>query len=302
MRVLSLFDGMACGMLALQKAGFEVERYVAYEIDKYAVQTSSHNFPMIEHRGDVFKANFTEFLGFDAVIGGSPCTKWSNARTAGRETTPEGIGWELYMQFVRAVNEVKPKWFIYENNKSMSKEIRKTISETFGFEPDCINSGLVSAQNRMRLYWVGKRNENGTYSKVTIDRPVDRGVVISDILDVPFSARLIMDKPFRIVSEKNSGVVALLEIKAPDTVKRVYGINGKAPTLTTCGGGHREPKILQGGLVRKLSVDECKKLQTVPVRYEFPVSNSQAYKMLGNGWTVDVIAHLLAYIPREALV
>lgn len=298
MKVLSLFDGMACGMLAMQKCGIAVDRYVAYEIDKYAVQTSSHNFPNIEHRGDVFKADFTEFVGFDAVVGGSPCTKWSNARTTGRETRPEGIGWELFMQFVRAVHEVKPKWFVYENNKSMSKEICKTISETFGFDPTCINSGLVSAQNRWRLYWVGKRNEDGTYSKVDIEQPFDRGMVISDILDIPHSAQLIMDKPFQVVSQKHSGVVALLEIKATDIVKRVYGINGKAPTLTTCGGGHREPKIMQGGLVRKMSVNECKRLQTVPDSYEFPVSNSQAYKMLGNGWTVDVIAHILTHLSE----
>lgn len=301
MKVLSLFDGMACGMLAMQKAGIEVDRYVAYEIDKYAVQTSSHNFPMIEHRGDVFKADFTEFFGFDAVMGGSPCTKWSNARTTGRETMPEGIGWELFMQFVRAVKEAQPKWFIYENNKSMSKEIRKTISETFGFDPDCINSGLVSAQNRWRLYWVGKRNEDGSYSKVEIAQPTDRRIVISDILDIPHSVRLIMDKPFLVVSKNNSGVVALLEIKATDIVKRVYGINGKAPTLTTCGGGHREPKIMQGNLVRKLSVNECKRLQTVPDSYEFPVSNSQAYKMLGNGWTVDVIAHLITATQQNQI-
>lgn len=172
---MSLFDGMACGMLAMQAAGITVDRYVAYEIDKYAVQTSSHNFPMIEHRGDVFKADFTEFFGFDFVIGGSPCTYWSIAQKNNRETEASGIGWELFSQYVRAVREAKPRWFIYENNKSMSKAIRKSIDETFGFEAVEINSKLVSAQNRQRLYWVGKRNSDGTYSKVNVELPEDRG-------------------------------------------------------------------------------------------------------------------------------
>ena len=181
--VLSVFDGMACGMLAMQSAGIKVDRYVAYEIDKYAVQTSSHNFPMIEHRGDVFEADFTEFEGFDFLIGGSPCTYWSIAQKNNRETVASGMGWELFSQYVRALHEAKPKFFVYENNKSMSKAIRASIDETFGFEAICINSALVSAQNRQRLYWVGKRNEDGTYSKVDIEQPEDRGILLKDVLD-----------------------------------------------------------------------------------------------------------------------
>ncbi len=183
MKVLSLFDGMACGMLAMQAAGIKVDRYVAYEIDKYAVQTSSHNFPMIEHRGDVFHADFTEYSGFDFLVGGSPCTYWSIAQKNNRETEASGMGWELFSQYVRALNEAKPMWFIYENNKSMSNAIRESITETFGFEPVCINSALVSAQNRQRLYWVGKRNPNGTYSRVRVDQPEDRGILLRDVLD-----------------------------------------------------------------------------------------------------------------------
>lgn len=183
MKVLSLFDGMACGMLAMESAGIEVDRYVAFEIDKYAVQTSSHNFPMIEHRGDVFQADFTEFYGFDFLVGGSPCTYWSIAQTKNRETVASGMGWELFSQYVRALHEAKPKYFIYENNKSMSKSIRASIDETFGFEAVLINSALVSAQSRQRLYWVGKRNDDGTYSKVLVEQPEDRGILLRDILE-----------------------------------------------------------------------------------------------------------------------
>lgn len=190
MKVLSLFDGMSCGMLAMKSAGIDMtsregeNRYVAYEIDKYAIEVSKHNFPMIEHKGDVFKADFTEYKGFDFVIGGSPCTYWSIAQQPGkRETEAHGMGWDLFQQYVRAIKEAEPKYFIYENNKSMAPAIRESISGAFGFEPICINSALVSAQNRQRLYWVGIRNEDGTYRKADIEQPEDRGILLKDILE-----------------------------------------------------------------------------------------------------------------------
>lgn len=182
-RVLSLFDGMACGMLAMLRGGLDVDEYFAYEIDKYAIKTATHNFPMIKECGDVFKADFTQYEGIDYVVGGSPCTYWSIAQKNNRETEASGLGWELFSQYVRAIHEAKPKFFIYENNKSMSNAIRESISKEFGFEPICINSALVSAQNRNRLYWVGKRNFDGTYSKVDVKQPEDRGILLKDILD-----------------------------------------------------------------------------------------------------------------------
>ena len=180
---MSLFDGMACGMIAMQLAGGEVESYDAYEIDKYAIKTAQHNFPMIKEHGDVFGADFTQYEGVDFLIGGSPCTYWSIAQTKNRETVASGMGWELFSQYVRALCEAKPKYSIYENNKSMSKQIRESIDATFGFEAVLINSALVSAQNRQRLYWVGKRNEDGTYSKVPVEQPEDRGILLRDILE-----------------------------------------------------------------------------------------------------------------------
>lgn len=183
MKVLSLFDGMACGMIAMQLAGVEVESYDAYEIDKYAIKTAQHNFPMIKEHGDVFAADFTQYKGVDFLIGGSPCTYWSIAQTKNRETVASGMGWELFSQYVRALHEAKPKYFIYENNKSMSKDIRASIDKAFGFEAVLINSTLVSAQNRQRLYWVGKRNADGTYSKVNVEQPADRGILLKDVLD-----------------------------------------------------------------------------------------------------------------------
>ena len=182
--VLSLFDGMSCGMLAFLKLGIKPSNYYAYEIDKYAIKTTKHNFPNIKQCGDVFEADFTQYEGIDYLIGGSPCTFWSIAQLPDkRETTASGLGWELFSQYVRALNEAKPKYFLYENNKSMSKAIYKSISDTFGFEPILINSALVSAQNRNRYYWCGKKNEDGTYSKVDIPQPEDRGILLKDILE-----------------------------------------------------------------------------------------------------------------------
>ena len=423
MKVLSLFDGMACGMIAMRIAGVEVESYDAYEIDKYAIKTAQHNFPMIQEHGDVFGADFTQYEGVDFLIGGSPCTYWSIAQTKNRETIASGMGWELFSQYVRALHEAKPKYFIYENNKSMSKAIRASIDETFGFEAVLINSALVSAQNRQRLYWVGKRNEDGTYSKVNVEQPSDRGILLKDVLDNAVAMRekahtidanyykggnftslnkqsgkrLMAFEPINVTADdkshtvkaqyykngianfisndgfdatavaepvrcmqyelkeayvRDSGCVARLDMpKCHDILTRVYGWNGKCQTLTAHGGGNTEPKVfdfysvcfnysiefdddgkpikaigkdgkeitiyevrdgkitikgkqypikLKDGfyIIRKLTVSECKRLQTVPEWYEFPVSDSQAYKMLGNGWTCEVIAHILKYLKE----
>ena len=127
--VLSLFDGMACGMIAFQKLGIQIDNYYAYEVDKYAIQTVKHNFPNIQELGDVFNADFKQYEGIDYLIGGSPCVFWSIAQSPNkRETTASGMGWELFSQYVRALNEAKPKYFLYENNKSMAKAIYKSIS------------------------------------------------------------------------------------------------------------------------------------------------------------------------------
>lgn len=301
MKVLSLFDGMACGMIAMRLAGVEIESYDAYEIDKYAIKTAQHNFPMIKEHGDVFDADFTHYDGVEFLIGGSPCTYWSIGQTKNRETVASGMGWELFSQYVRALHEAKPKYFIYENNNSMSKAIRASIDETFGFEAVLINSALVSAQSRQRLYWVGKRKPDGTYSKVNVEQPEDRGILLRDILETGIAWQ---EKSFCITATEYKGsnpqltltkhrrtmVAEHIEHKS-DKKYPVYEVRDGLITIK----GKQYPIKLQDGyyIVRKLTVRECMRLQTVPEWYEFPVSDSQAYKMLGNGWTVDVIAHIL---------
>lgn len=405
-------------------------------------------------------------------IGGSPCTYWSIAQTNNRETEPSGMGWELFENYLIALEKFKPDFFLYENNKSMSAAIRAEITKRFGFEPVCINSALVSAQNRQRLYWCGKRNLDGTYSRVDVEQPEDRGILLRDILEtgIPMQEksycltateykgnnvkntvtkhrRTMIGEPVRIgtieskvknadfdsqqyrvyspdgksvtLCGQGGGVGAKTGLyAAPVRVgdmptkdgkitgsqnARIYDVGGKTPTLTARpnGGGvdgplyavpagaawrgrgdssayevradqkanamivgHQSRLVIEdaaifqnphgfnkGGvkyektptltvngnwphnnflieaadgktypvyevrsgiitikgkqypikladgfyIIRKLTVTECKRLQTVPDNYVFPVSDTQAYKMLGNGWTVDVIAHILSH-------
>lgn len=230
------------------------------------------------------------------LIGGSPCTHWSIAQTKNRETEPSGIGWELFENYLIALEKFQPDFFLYENNKSMSPAIREEITKRFGFEAICINSALVSAQNRQRLYWVGKRNPDGTYSRVDVPQPEDRGILLKDILE---SADSVPDRFWYsckwFFTGASTGDVVHIEIRGNECLKRVYSPDYKAPTLTTCGGGNTEAKVFQDGRPRKLTPREYAMLQTVPEWYVFPVSDSQAYKMLGNGWTVDVIAHIMSH-------
>ena len=392
------------------------------------------------------------------LIGGSPCTHWSIAQTKNRETKAEGIGWELFRNYVIARDKYQPDYFLYENNKSMSPAIREQITAELGVGPVLINSALVSAQNRQRLYWVGKRNPDGTYSQVAVEQPVDRGILLRDILETgtawrekaytlkanyskasdasyfdgghfpaPGAAEPVRigtiendaknqdhdSQQYRVYSPDGKSVTlcgnggglgaktGLCAVPVPVKEekigvfpnekgeltqcqsKRIYSIDAKgrglnagpgglgvqtglyaipvAPPmrvreatkhgyvdiypgecvdlampqsktrrgramrektncLTTscemyeyCGTldkpiyqvrdgritikGKEYPIKLRDGcyIIRKLTVTECKRLQTVPDTYAFPVSDTQAYKMLGNGWTVDVIAHIMSH-------
>lgn len=281
MKVLSLFDGMACGAIAFGYAGVEIESYDAYEIDKYAIKVATHNFPFIRQHGDVFSADFTQYEGVDFLIGGSPCTYWSIAQTKNRETVASGMGWELFSQYVRALHEAKPKYFIYENNKSMSKQIRASIDDAFGFEAICINSALVSAQNRQRLYWVGKRNADGTYSRVNVEQPADRGISLKDVLD---NAVAMREKAHAVIASagrttereffmKNQGnmVAEPVNITQDHRCAEVLNVNpcghgmngavihcdGKCRTLTTNKG--EGPKIIEPVCLRYERTDEAKR-------------------------------------------
>jgi DNA-cytosine methyltransferase len=443
LKVLSLFDGMSCGQLALQRLGIEVDTYYASEIDKYAIQVTQANFPKTIQVGDVCQLKSEDYQDVDLILAGSPCQGFS---FAGKQLAFDDPRSALFFEFVRLLKEIKPKYFLLENVK-MKQQFQDVITEQVSacypdfeggdllggqIKPILINSALLSAQNRQRLYWTNIPN---------IEQPEDKGIVLRDILEDNFDSE--RDKSYcidanyykgasveqykkksrrQLVSKpKQVGIAA--DIKGHDILKRVYSPDGKSPTLNTMGGGNREPKVaveykamtevrtpeankirrehkkktgkdwspremrqlverdddkmntLTSALTkqhivqekkqlieeerivvdkekrqlliaeatkkgytviedgdcfdinfpnsktrrgrnmkykcnalttasqnfmrfenlswRKLLPLECERLQTVPDNYTNHVSNTQRYKMLGNGWTVEVIAHIL---------
>lgn len=226
------------------------------------------------------------------LIGGSPCTKWSIARSEGREITAEGEGWELFLNYKIAKEKFAPDLFLYENNKSAAKPIKDKISQELGVELMEINSALLSAQDRWRFYafnW-------------SAEQPKDRGLLLKDVLEDHVPEKYYYDDS-KVIYTGGDRVCAYLDIKAMDIVKRIYSPNSKSPTLTTCGGGHRQAKVYVNGRGRKLTPVEYERLQTLPDGYTAGVSDSQRYKGLGNGWTADVIIYLLSIalkdVPRD---
>lgn len=297
-------------MVALERAGIPVERYVAYEVDKYAIQISKKNYPHIEHCGDVTTADFTQYKGFDLLIGGSPCTYWSIAKN-GRETTPDGMGGKLFMEFVRALRESECRYFLYENNNSIHQNIKDFISEQMGVQPIMINSALVSAQQRKRCYWT---NIPG------ICQPEDKGILLKDILEGGISWQ---DKSYCMTASYNGAVfwntmqrsqrsmiaepIRIGQYGNGGQGQRIYSVRGKSVTLSANGGGQGAKtglyKIdLPDGdyIIRKLTPVEAERLQTLPDNYTEGISKTQRYKCIGNGWTVDVIAHILTGIKNGA--
>ena len=371
MNVLSLFDGMSCGQIALNRAGIPYEKYYASEIDKHAIKVTQHNYPDTIQLGSVIDIKGTDLPKIDLLIGGSPCQGFS---FAGKQLNFDDPRSKLFFEFVRLLKECKPKYFLLENVK-MKKEYQDVITEHLGVEPIEINSNLLSAQNRKRIYWT---NIPG----VTI--PNDKGILLKDIVhenesidtalngnyaewfaknaEFQFNKKYSSLSPekavtmtarqyanwngnywFEILSEYIVPFDKTLQIldkevqrgkvgyfRKDSQANRVYYIHDKAITLTgEAGGGaakmgqylfgcitpDRVEKrqngqrfndgkkfytltaqdkhgVLIEGYIRKLTPIECERLQTVPDNYSAIVSNTQRYKMLGNGWTVDVIAHI----------
>lgn len=365
--VLSLFDWISCGMVALERSWIPVVRYIASEIDIYAYKISKKNYPYIFHAGWVEDLSYYNwYLSYwfelweeifvwdiDLLIWGSPCQGFSNAGKGLNFSDPRS---KLFFEFVRMLNGVKPKYFLLENVK-MKKEWQNIISDhLFGIQPIEINSSLVSAQNRKRLYWVGKRNEDWSYSQVLINQPEDKGILLKDILQDKVDEKYMLSEKsvngflnkasifrnrFKITSPDERGACLTTNNQGSCITQsyilcninpswngqnwNVYSSDGKSPTLTTNKG--EWPKILQlprgankwgifdgktptlssnsrsynnllhdGYCLRILTPVECERLQTLPDNYTEWVSNTQRYKMLGNGWTVDVIANIFKQI------
>lgn len=387
MNVLSLFDGMSCGRIALERAGIKVDNYYSSEIDKYAIQVADKNYPQDSDKrlGDVTKWldwNI-DWSSIDLATGGFPCQAWSVAGKQLGDKDERGMLFWTMLDIMKKVLEHNPKANFLIENVKMKKEFEEYITlhttQTLGIVYKyLINSGLVSAQNRQRYYWT---NIEG------IRQPLDKGILLRDILEdglndvarlvnrrlnqegkredynfnIPLTEQIelrkdnksgclttvqkdnvVLLRPCKIREYKQDSIchhiADAIDIKGNECIKRVYADSGKAPTLTTMTGGHREPKVLidkicnvnpsgngiNGNVYgidaksptlttnkgegikisedrlyyRKLTPLECERLQTVPDNYTEGVSNSQRYKMLGNGWTVDVIAYILKGINK----
>lgn len=363
LRVLSLFDGISCGQVALERAGIPVEVYYASEIDKYAIQITQKNYPDTMQLGDVNNIDFAQFIGkIDLIMGGSPCQDLS---IAGKRKGLQGERSGLFYKFVEAIEVIKPRYFLLENNYGMPQEAYEEMSRLMGCYPIMINSALVSAQTRKRFYWtnIGPQNYNlFGFPTVTIPQPENKGILLKDVLESGYApddkSRCIQSSIGRttereyfkknqgqmvaeqIVLEDKSSTIKAQYAKSADanflrqgtfhatgvylkipenTVKgyteikqgentnsqanRVYSVHNKSVTLKANGGGGGAKtglyKIdLPDGeyLIRKLTPLECERLQTLPDNYTEGISNTQRYKAIGNGWTVDVIAHIFSFL------
>ena len=328
MNVLSLFDGMSCGQIALKNLDVKIDNYYASEIDKYAIQVAKKNFPNTIHLGDVTQIPSSVFgtNGFntkiDLVMGGSPCQGFSRA---GKNLNFDDPRSKLFFEFVRLVKELKPKYFLLENVK-MTKEHRDTISKFLGVDPVYIDSALVSAQTRKRYYWT-----NIPY----IFGPINQHITLKDIIQtegelknsqvdermvtklgkaycltarydgavwwnsIERSQRTMIRIGDKVVFPEatkkgyaEAGVGEGLDLSYPNSkTRRGRALKDKAHCLTTISPN--QGIINEKYNWRKLTPIECERLQTVPDNYTEGVSNSQRYKMLGNGWTVKVIEHIL---------
>jgi len=382
MNVLSLFDGMSCGQQALERAGIKVDKYFASEIDKYAMQVTMANYPNTIQLGSVVNVNGYDLPKIDILIGGSPCQSFSFAgKRKGMSTKDEqeiltlehylklkeeGFEFEgqsyLFWEYMRLLNEVKPKYFLLEN-VMMGEKWEKILSKAIGVKPIMINSSLVSAQNRQRLYWTNIGLEpQGLFGDLEsiIQVPKDKGILLKDILELNVDNKYFISEKMisRINRSFNSnrcfdnsgkgmclaagyykqgrdnqlivhntmpqsstsgkggtghltredGKTYSLDTGQTNAVEVIgfdyrtdegirYRENGKSPTLT-CKGSNMNGGVMASinKEIRRLTPVECERLQTVKDNYTTYVSDSQRYKMLGNGWTVDVIVHILNYI------
>lgn len=320
MRVLSLFDGISCGQVALQRVGVDVEAYYASEVDKHAIAITQKNHPSTVQLGDVTKWRewAIEWSSIDLVQGGSPCQGFSNAGKGLNFDDPRSRLFFVFVEILEHVRKHNPNVRFLLENVRMKKEWSDVITATLGVEPVTINSALVSAQNRVRMYWtnIGK-----------IEQPADRGIVLRDVLDG--------------IQCTDGIAIEQRGLRGRDSIRRIYSKDGKSPTLQTASGGNREPKIgvrekskcvRSSGLGsydrhewdsvgdkdtrlywRKLTPVECERLQTLPDGYTeyglkcvdtsglgyhdvYEIPKTKRYHALGNGWTVAVIEHIYAML------
>jgi len=297
--VLSLFDGSSCGQISLNVGGFEYNNYFACEIDKHAIKETNANFPKTIQLGDITKLDTSILPKIDLLFGGSPCQSFSVAGNGKGFDGKSGLFWE----FVRVLKEVKPTYWFLEN-VVMKKEWEKIITEALGVEPVLINSSLVSAQNRERYYWANFK----------IEQPEDMNISLYDILDsdnelnpaairgrnlnkATIIGRRLNSNGKRDDYNKDISITQCLEVRATNTNKsNCLTTVAKDNVLTTMPIG-RHPDAFKNKLpFRYYSIKEYCRLQNIPDDYFKVSSDNQIRKMIGNGWTINVIIHILNQI------
>ena len=267
--VLSLFDGMSCGQIALERAGVKVDKYYSSEIDKYAIQVTQKNYPSTKQLGNVTEINSVDLPKIELLIGGSPCQGFS---TAGKELNFNDERSKLFFEYVRLKNELNPKYWLLEN-VSMKKEFRDIISNFLGCEPVMINSSIITGQNRPRYYW----------TNIIFPFPANKNISVADVLGI-HNAEIGQPQPYPR-NYKELGLKRVERIEYRTDKKSNAIITNPQKNLLKTNDGYR-----------KLTPLECEKLQTVPLNYTDCVTDNHRYKMLGNGWTVDVISHIFSFI------
>jgi len=276
MNVLSLFDGISCGQIALNRANIPYDNYYASEIKPHAIKCTLDNYPNTIQLGNILNLKGSDLPKIDLFIGGSPCKGISrlNKNQEGLEHSESRLFWE----YIRLLDEVKPKYYLLENTHG-NKEATNTITETLGIKPISINSKLVSAQNRPRYYWTNIPD---------IKQPIDKGITTNDIFD--YSGVLADECRVKWLNSESGKK----SVKNGFTKVNPYPKSGCLTAL-----GHKkwnENYLHRDGVYRYLSQNEIEKLQTLPVGYTKILSYDEAYDCIGDGWTVDVIAHIFKNI------
>lgn len=289
MKVLSLCGGVETGYLALKNLGIPVEEYHTFEILPEAIAVSRYHFPEIIHHGDLFKANWEDFKGFDLVMGGMCCQSLSRVRIENNEVNngllgKSGIVYELQ----KALEIIQPKYFMAENVIPSKDEDLQELNQIMRIDGVLINSNLFTAQDRPRYYW----------TNIPMDQlPENNSLVIENIMEDNVDEKYYYKKDFEII-DLNKRVCATLKVNTMEMNKRIYNIHFKSPTLTCINGGYHEKKILDGGRPRKLTELEYERLQGIPDNFTNvtvngrPLSYSKRCSLMGNAWSLPVIEYI----------
>mgnify|MGYP003365866572 FL=1 len=297
LRVLSLCGGVETGLYALQQLDIPIEEYHTYEILPEAIAVSSYHFPFIIHHGDLYKADFRQFEGFDLILAGTCCQSLSRVRIEDKSVNAGLNGKSgIFYKAVEALKIIKPKWFMFENVIPSHDDDSKEMTECIGVDPILIDSALFSAQSRERYYW--------TNIPLNSLPTKQSSLVLKDIMESDVPQKYFYDKPFEIL-DMNKRVCGELKVNTFEMNRRIYNPKFKCCTLTCISGGYQEKKVLDHSAPRKLTAIEYERLQGLPDNYtnikmgSRSLSYSKRCSLMGNGWTEPVVEWILSGIRKD---